>query len=188
MRTDLIVKIETDYTHDNEFQATRQRMEKAAFFIQSLFYLIKLANANFESITNTKEAENHIENLNNLCELGSGLAFSVFREASNFSLYKFNENKTVELETPKDYAEFNNVADEDLPIRIRETDELEADDLAEVLSQVLNNPNLPITLYNALQNAIAEVYTGGNNEVLNQFESSPEFLQAVIKSCQNDES
>jgi hypothetical protein len=185
MKTELEVYIETDYEHSDKFEGTRQRIEKAAFYTQSLFSVIKLANTNFESVTNEKDAENYIENLNNLCELGSGLAFSVFREASNFSLYKFNENKTVELE---DYTEFNNVADEDLPIKIRETDELEADDLAEVLSQILNNPNLPITLYTALQNAIGDILKGNADDLLNQFESSPEFLRAVIKSCQKDES
>ena len=65
--------------------------------------------------------------------------------------------------------------------------EIEKVDLAVALSQILNDSNLPITLYNRLQNAIAEAYTGGDNERLNQFESSPEFMRAVIEASQKDE-
>ncbi|HEY8559500.1 MAG TPA: hypothetical protein VIL74_03780 [Pyrinomonadaceae bacterium] len=89
--------------------------------MQSLFKVVKLANFNFESISDdggSQDAEHYIKDLNNLCEIG-GNAFSVLREASNFSLYKLAGDKTVES------AE---AAEENRAFEVLETDELKTGD------------------------------------------------------------
>ena len=171
MKTELEVYIETDYTHENKFEAARQKIEKAAFYTQSLFKVIRLANVNFESITDdgdAQDAEHYIEDLNNLCEIGSGLAFSVFREVSNFSLFKFteteNQTEVSEIENQKSY-----------------TGKPEIDNLAIQISSLLNHPKLPQELYDHLSDAITDFFNADIDQTeINEYHKSPEYLAKIL--------
>jgi len=167
MITKLEVSIETDYTHTDKFEATRQRIEKAAFYTQSIFKLIRLANSNFESISDegdAQDAAHYIEDLSNLCEIGSGLAYSVFREVSNFSLYKFTEN--------------GNQAD------VSEIPESESTDLGLLLSKVLRHPELPPFLFGEIMQAVNTVHSDADRQMIDEMETSPEMLSKIFEAYQ----
>jgi hypothetical protein len=141
-----------------------EQIEKASVILANIFGVLR-SNAEFP-----ENSEKFQDETVSLSQIGEALVYSIYENVSNF----------IEPDENKEFTDTDNL--------LNTSQLIETENLAVSLSQILNNPAMPITLYNSLQNAIAEAYSGGNGEVLNQFESSPEFMKAVIDSCKNDES
>jgi hypothetical protein len=59
--------------------------------------------------------------------------------------------------------------------------DLEIDNLALLLSGVLNNPHLPVPIYNAILHGTDEIINTSSSDVMTKYETSPEHMKAVLK-------
>lgn len=73
------VNIQTNYLHEtgNHFEEARQQIEKSAFYLQSIFHLLKHVAPRIEECQDLQIHEIGGD-LVNLCDIGSGLAESIF--------------------------------------------------------------------------------------------------------------
>lgn len=92
--TELPITIVTDDEHKtgDNLEMTRQRIEKAAMYLMSIFNLIKVCSINFEGQSESAEMSGFFEDINNHCEIGYGIADSVL--ASSTALTEFQPDET----------------------------------------------------------------------------------------------
>ncbi len=62
----------------------------------------------------------------------------------------------------------------------------ELDKLAASISEVLQNPSLPVELYNAILHGTDDIINASVPEVSERFETSPEHIKAVLKMRSNE--
>jgi hypothetical protein len=82
--TELPITIVTDDEHKSgdNLELTRQRIERAAMYLMSIFNLLKVCAINFEGESESKEMSGFFEDINNHCEIGYGIADSIMASAS----------------------------------------------------------------------------------------------------------
>ena len=98
----------------------------------------------------------------NTCEIGYGLADSIMASTSCLTEFIPDEVKT-------------------------DTAAPELDSLANRLSYLLTDDDLPTPIYNAIMRGVSDIGNTQYNEFLAQFETSPEYLSAVFAKYKRDE-
>jgi hypothetical protein len=63
---------------------------------------------------------------------------------------------------------------------------IELEKLANQISELLKNPNLPVELYNAIMHGTDDIVNASSSEANGKFETSPEHIKAVLKMCSNE--
>ena len=94
IKTELPITIITDdeYKQGDNLEMTRQRIEKAAMLIESIFNILKVSAQTFEGDAET-ETQNFLWDLMNTCEIGCGLADSIMASASCLTDYQPDETE-----------------------------------------------------------------------------------------------
>lgn len=174
-QTFISVSIPTEYTHErgNEFEQARQQIELSSFYLQSLFNSIKHSAAHFESHFD-EQGQEFCNDLRNLAEIGYSVSGSIFASLSVFEP-DFSQRIENKIDTDSDFNHFDSL--EDAP----------TDTLALALSEVLRNENLPTDIHIALQNALNDAYNGGIPDAIKDYESSPEYLKAILEACKEND-
>jgi hypothetical protein len=168
-QTEIPVNIQTDYTHEsgNELENARQQIELSSFYLQSLFNSIKYLASDLESRVEEKEQE-YCYDLRNLSEIGYAVCGSIFRAVS---VFEDIENDIRESEK----------VDETAKPMFKQTDLLTVR-----LSEILNDSELPVSIYNAFMSALDDVrneLSSADAQELEKYETSPEYLKAVFVMC-----
>jgi len=154
---------------NQEFEIRFKRGSRLEQMEMACLSLLNIFSSLYTSALTASDDEERFQEITiDLSKIGTAFVDSVRENLSHF--IEPDEDKELNADELLNISEF-----------------IEPEDLAVSLSKILNNPEMPITLYNSLQNAIAETYSGGDNDILNQFESSPEFMKAVIDACRKDE-
>lgn len=174
--TKIPVNIETGYIHasGNQIREATQRIEKTALHIESLFNLIKASS--FNAVAQSSEAyqlNKILEDVQNVSELGSSLALSIFESILPIS--------QVENDLDESNRIINNIPADAVATRPQ------TDALAVQMSELLNNPDLPHSIYNALMSALNDVYNSQKDAALENYETSPEYLKVMFAGAKSTE-
>ena len=137
VETIIPVKIETGYRHeeDNQFEEARQRLEKAALYLESIFNLINLSAQAFE-VVGEKYLNQYLDDLTHISELGNALASSIFDSTMPYLQVEFDTKKSNQFQ--------NEDTSEVLDLSQMTTAEGECIDLAEHLSAILKDERVPV--------------------------------------------
>ena len=97
--TELPITIVTDDEHKtgDNLEMTRQRIEKAAFYLMSILNTVKTCALSFEGETEDKKITRFLYDVTHQCELGYGIADSILASAS--CLTEFQPDEKAEIET-----------------------------------------------------------------------------------------
>jgi hypothetical protein len=97
--TELPVTIVTDDTHKegDQLELTRQRIEKAALYLMSVFNLLKTCAVSSEGQADNKEVATFCGDVMNHCDIGYGISDSILASAS--ALTEFIPDEKAEIET-----------------------------------------------------------------------------------------
>lgn len=159
MKIKIPITVYTDYEETGTINDTRLRLEESAYMTASLFSLIHRSTLVYDGIAiNDAKPEfmfRHIEDIRLLSQLGEALALSVNDFAAHIKEAKIKSAEVLINEEGK---------------------------LALALSEILNNPNAPEELSDAIQTKLNDIYNAGDGTVKSEFESSPEFLEVVLRA------
>ena len=158
IKTELPITIVTD---DEYKQGDNLEMTRQRIE-QAAFYVISLFNTVRYTLENLpdfqeRKLEEAVWDARRTCELGYAIADTILASASCLTEFQ-----------PDDVA-------------------AEPETLANQISYLLNNPDLPTPIYNAVMQGVADIGNAQSNEILENFETSPEYLKAVFAKYKGDE-
>ena len=171
--TELLITIVTDDEHKegDNLEMTRQRIEKAAFYLMSILNTVKTCALSFEGETEDKKIHGFLYDVMHQCEIGCGIADSILASAS--CLTEFQPDNAVEAETQA-VEEFG----DERPY----TGDLAIDNLALMISALLDNSNLPKPLRSGFDKVMTEFINSqlGHDE-FNEDTGAPEYIARHLK-------
>ena len=163
------VHFEAMYKHSNKFEEAKAALSQLSFTIESLFWLVQkvaegrnLLDLQTDSILfENYEIFGHLENIGSL---GKGLGAAV-------------EEYANQLENNSHLAESNQVQSE-TKTNVLDLSNSPVEGLAQSLSDLMKNPNLPTRVYDCLADELAQAGVDA---------SSPENILANLRKAASDE-
>ena len=159
IKTEIPITIITDDEHKtgDQLELTRQQIERASFYTQSLFNSINYSLETLPDFADNK-LQAVIEAARHLCEIGYAVADSILASTSN--LTEFIPDEFKEIETEKDLS-----------------------DLARMISVLLNNPNTPKPIQKGLSTVMADFfnYQVDQDDFADDIDS-PEYIARMLES------
>ncbi len=175
-KTELPITIVTDDEHKqgDNLELTRQRIEKAAIYLMSVFNLLKVSALHFEGQSESKEMSGFFEDATNTSEIGYGIADSILASASCLTEFIPDETENTKVNEENEDAE-------------KYTGDLNIDQIALLISGLLNNPDIP----KPIQHGFSVVMTDFINSQLDRDEfnedtSSGEYIARHLKVYKNE--
>ncbi len=155
-KVELPVTFFTNYTEElgNDSGEARQRIEKAVFYLMAIFNSIKNSAFYVEGDSKTGSDLNHfINDLLSISEMGYGFSNSIL---AYLSVFEVAENKNSGLNSPEK--------------------------IAEEISALLNNPNVPKPLSQGFSVAMTDFINSQlEHDEFNDDMSSPEYIARHLK-------
>lgn len=183
----LLILTDDEYPADDYVEGLSRQSEQAAFYLMSIFNLIK-TSARFNEAGESDEIPFFCNDLIRISEIGYSLCGLIWTSAENLRDFQNDRSDAPSVET--DTIEPESSLPDAEPANFGTLDEADTDTLALALSEVLRNENLPIGIYNAINRAARDIHNETDTDVLIKFETSPEYLQAVFAAHvkkQNDD-
>ena len=161
--TKLPILINTGYVNDSgdDLREARQQIEKVAHYIESLFNLIKNSQSICVESNSDEKIQQFLEDAETVSEIGIALALSI-------------HDSVMPILRVEGCIDFNNQVVNDVSEPVPATD-----CLAGSLSIILNDPDLPDPVYNAIKRALGDL-ANENSDALEKLESSPEYLKKLF--------
>jgi len=128
-------------------------IEKTEKDIMNLFGLITAIKSSAENVSGGDDEENftkHTESVAQLCDIASEKLTSVWANVSDIETETDDENES------------------------------ESKPLADMISAVLNHPEIPTELFDAVIEGLDEVADKGRFKTLRKLESSPEYISKIL--------
>jgi hypothetical protein len=168
--TTININIRTGIMHHNKREEAHTRVDYTGFYISAINYFIRVAldaQSRLEMETNSIVLRNDVifrENLQFLIQIQEAFAewLPDYSHAMHSEVFGMNEAEIA-----------------DLPEQSAESQEL--DKLAASISEVLQNPLLPIPIYNAILHGTDDIINSSNSADSAKYETSPEHIKAVLK-------
>lgn len=152
-----------------DVRAARQRIEKTAFYVDSLFSLIKISKvAVIEQDFDGAQMVDYLDDIELVCELGSSLSGSLL---SSIAPVERIESDIEESERG-----------DERPSRAEPKELFNVGNLADELSAILRTPELPEEIFNSLMHFLNDLYNKSDAKALNDFETSPEYIGSIFSA------
>ena len=171
-QTTLNISIPTHWTDKTKIEQIESQTLVGCNSIHSIFNQLNFAADN--------DSETLRDDVKNLSLIGKGLIISI-REISQEIIndIKAQISSDYKADIPED--ELNS-----RKVELLETDELGTEDLANVFSQVLRNPNFPHEIYigiaEAIENTKLPTVGTARNGLLDEMETSREYFAEIFKA------
>lgn len=184
-QTQIPITISTSYTHQRKDDKIRQQIDQTSYYLGAIFWFMKAAVEGYDLLdmqTSTKlfRFDDFRGNVQLMAEIGAGLS-------EQLTLYSCGIPNFDEKAPAKNVP--------DIPIAARDSeDEREETDfgtidtaseenLAAVVSAVLQNPNLPQPMYDAIKNGLTDVFNSPrmNQREFVEYEETPEYIAKVFR-------
>jgi hypothetical protein len=168
--TKLTISLRTGLMHSNKREEAHTQNDHTSYYIGAINYFIRIAleaESLLEQQTDSKGFVNDAqfrENMQFLVQISEALAewLPDYSHAMHNEVFGMSEAETA-----------------DLPEQSAESQEL--DRLAASISEVLQNPLLPIPIYNAILHGTDDIINSSNSADNAKYETSPEHIKAVLK-------
>ncbi len=159
--TTINIKIRTGVMHRNKADEAQTRIDYSGFYLSAINYFIRIAleaQSHLSMQTNSvviRNDEQFRENLQFLIQIQEAIT----EWMPDYSSALFDGANTTEQ--PEDCQRLNK--------------------LAVQISEVLQNPLLPIPIYNAILHGTDDIINSSNSADSAKYETSPEHIKAVLK-------
>jgi len=184
--TKIEIRLRTGAAHSNKFQEAHTQIDYTSYYLGSIFWFIRVA-IEAESLldlqTKTKAYNDaqFREHIQFLVQIGEGLC----EWLPNYS----SELRQAGKETAA--AGLSDLSAESLREAQTDTEKYTGnanlDNLALLLSGVLNSPNLPTGVYNGLVQGLDDAFNDlppGSNKELSEYQNTPEYLAKLFQFSQ----
>jgi hypothetical protein len=168
--TKLTISLRTGLMHSNKREEAHTQNDYTSYYIGAINYFRRVAleaESLLEQQTESKAFVNDAqfrENMQFLVQISEGLSewLPDYSHAMHDKLFGMNEAETA-----------------DLPEQSAKSQEL--DKLAASISEVLQNPLLPVEVYNSILHGTDAIINSSNSADNAKYETSPEHIKAVLK-------
>lgn len=160
IKTELPITIVTDdeYKQGDNLENTRQKIERAAIYLKSIFNLLKTCAICVEGQADKPELSGFFEDAINHADIGYGLADSIIVSASCLTEFQPDETTEIKTESPN------------------------FDSLANHIAFLLNNPDLPEPIYEGLQQGITDAFNSYIDQTeINDETKTAEYIAKVLR-------
>ena len=166
--TTININIRTGLMHSNEREEAHTRVDYTGFYLSAINYFIRVA----------LDAQSHLEMETNSIVLRNDV---VFRENLQF-LIQIQEAFAEWLpDYSNDLKDGSNETQETSAIADTPGESAELENLAVQISEVLQNPLLPVEVYNSILHGTDAIINSSNSADNAKYETSPEHIKAVLK-------
>jgi ribosomal protein S20 len=182
--TTININIRTGVMHRNKAEEAHTRNDFTSYYIGAINYFIRVAldaQSLLDMQTDSQAFRNDVqfrENLQFMVQLSE--AFSEWMPDYSNGIADGNAAAQDVSRVNSAYKDAT-VAPEVLDLSDESEDSQQLNKLAAAISEVLQNPLLPIPIYNAILHGTDDIINSSNSADNAKYETSPEHIKAVLK-------
>lgn len=194
-RVEIPITIRTYARTSDKYKEAMMQIDFTSYHLSALFWFVKTAVDGFDLLdlqTDQTLYDFHTfrGNVGLVCEMGAALSEQLTFYSNRF--HRISETSEAEEITAEEEPPTAEVSNDDEP-NGGTIDEIEGETLALALSGILNNPNLPTDIYNAVKRGLDDVYnelpfhaSEELSALQDELQDSPEYLEKLIRFSERE--